>query len=67
VVRSLAFSPDGRWLASADISGTVKVWNASQGNEVLTLREPVVDVSSLTFSPDGWRLAAGGMDGGIRV
>ena len=38
VVRSIAFSPDGRWLASADTSGTVKVWNASQPDEVVALR-----------------------------
>ena len=34
VVRSVAFSPDGRWLASADAAGTVKIWDASGGEEI---------------------------------
>ncbi len=68
VVRCLAFDPQGHRLASADIFGTVKVWNASQGNELSTLGGGRLgDVSSVTFSPDGRRLAAASMDGGIRV
>ncbi len=67
VVRSVAFSPDGRHLASASGGGTVKVWSASSGQEILTLREPMSDVSSVTFSPDGRQLAVGARDGVTRV
>ena len=35
---SVAFSPDGKRLASAEPGGTVKVWDAGTGQEVLTLK-----------------------------
>ncbi len=35
---SVAFSPDGKRLASASQDGTVKVWDAATGQEILTLK-----------------------------
>ncbi len=67
VVQSVAFSPDGRLLASADDYGMVKIWNAAQGKEVLTLEESHGDVLCVAFSPDGRRLAAACLDRMIRV
>ena len=67
VVRSVAFSPDGRHLASADSYGTLKIWDASRGEEILTLGEPMGDIRSVAYSPDGRQLAAGSLDAGIRI
>ena len=67
----VAFSPDGRWLASADSGGVVKIWDAARGDEIPTpvpLEEPTQStVTSVAFSPDGQLFAAGGLDRTIRV
>ena len=53
LLRSVAFSPDGRLLATGDIGGSVKLWEVATGVELRTLsgRQPV------RFSPDGQLLA----------
>jgi WD40 repeat protein len=63
----VAFSPDGRRLASAGADGTVRVWDAESGREVATLRGHSGDVRTVAFSPDGRRLASAGADGVVRV
>jgi WD40 repeat protein len=79
VVLSIAFSPDGKFLASGSgviyttMWGTqqwggaeVKVWEVGSWREVVTLRRDKSGVS-VAFSPDGRFLAAGGIDGTVRV
>jgi WD40 repeat protein/tRNA A-37 threonylcarbamoyl transferase component Bud32 len=66
-VRCVAFSPDDRWLATADATGEVKIWDASGGGEILALSEANSEVTCIAFSPDGRRFAAGGRDHRIRV
>ena len=58
VVYSVAFSPDGKRLASASGDG-VKVWDAAAGKETLSLKGHATRVQSVVFSPDGKRLASG--------
>jgi WD40 repeat protein len=58
----VAFSPDGKRLASAS-GNTVKLWDAQSGEETLTLKGFTNDiVRSVAFSPDGKRLASASSD-----
>jgi WD40 repeat protein len=56
-VYSLAFSPDGKILASGSRDGTVKLWDVATGLEQVTLKSHGNVVYSLAFSPDGKTLA----------
>jgi WD40 repeat protein len=64
-VHSVAFSPDGKRLASA--SAEVKVWDLARGQVVHTLRGHTLALNSLAFSPDGQRLAGASQDKTVRV
>jgi len=58
-VNSVAFSPDGRTLASASDDNTIKLWDAQTGQLKQTLSGHSDHVQSVTFSPDGKTLASG--------
>ena len=64
----MAFSPDGKHLATASSDKTARVWEAASGAGVETLEGHSSDVSAVAFSPDGKHLAtAGGGDSTARV
>ncbi|MGQ9656552.1 MAG: hypothetical protein ACUVV1_01470, partial [Fimbriimonadales bacterium] len=52
-IRSIAYAPNGQFLASGSWDGTVKVWRVADGSLVHTLLGHERYVSSVAFSPDG--------------
>jgi WD40 repeat protein len=72
-VYSVAFSPDGTRVAAGCNDGAVRIWDATTGRSVATLRSHRDVVWSVAFSPDGRHLASGGgnflrdQDYGVRL
>jgi WD40 repeat protein len=66
-VASLAFSPDGKLLASAGQDKTVRLWDVAAGKELIVLKAHSDWVLCVTFSADGTALASGGADFTARV
>jgi WD40 repeat protein/serine/threonine protein kinase len=59
-VSSLAFSPDGRLLASGGHDSSLRVWDLVTGREALALKNRTGSVNGVAFSPDGTHVAGAG-------
>jgi WD40 repeat protein len=66
-VRSVAFSPDGRSLASGSNDNTIKVWDLASGKVKQELNGHLYDVESVAFSRDGQWIASGSGDHTIKL
>lgn len=66
LILSVAFSPDGTRVVSGS-DNTVRVWDSSNGDILITLEGHDHFVNSVAFSPDGTRIASGSVDATVRV
>lgn len=66
-VTALAYSSDGRSLATGDSQGTVRLWNTRTGQAQTALAGHTDAIHGLAFAPDGTALATAASDGTVRV
>jgi WD40 repeat protein len=66
-VIDIAYSPDGRWLAAAAVSGSIELFKAESGEQKALLPGHRNGTFSLSWRSDSQRLASGGQDGMVRV
>jgi WD40 repeat protein len=64
---SVAFSPDGKHIATAGDEQSVKIWDAETGQYLFALKGHTHDVNCVCFSPDGKRLASASGDETVKV
>jgi WD40 repeat protein/uncharacterized caspase-like protein len=60
LIQCLAYSPDGRWIASGSSDMTVMLWETQSGKMIRTFRGHNSPVTVVAFSPDGKLIASGG-------
>lgn len=66
-VKSVAFNPDGTWVASGSKDKTVRIWNLKTGACRTTLQRHMDNVNAVAVTPDGMRVLSASDDQSVGV
>jgi WD40 repeat protein/uncharacterized RDD family membrane protein YckC len=66
-VTTVAFSPDGRWLASGSEDKTIMLWDVASGRKIRVLQGHSDELQYVTFSPNGKLLASSSNDMTVKL
>jgi WD40 repeat protein/tRNA A-37 threonylcarbamoyl transferase component Bud32 len=66
-ITAVAWSPDGKLLASASYDKTVKVWEVHKGTPLLTYKGHFARVNALAWSPDSKLIASASDDRSVQI
>jgi WD40 repeat protein len=66
-ISAVAFSPDGSILVTGNTSGTIRLWNLSNGELLTTLNQHQRRVTAIAFSPSGELLLSGSTDRTVKL
>jgi WD40 repeat protein len=66
-IRSVAISPDGKWVAAGDQKGRIRVWTLNDQAEVASFLAHEGHITQIAFSPDSQRLATTSFSGEVRL
>jgi WD40 repeat protein len=65
--KDVAWSPDGRWIATSSDDGSARIWNAGTGDLRFALLAHEVTIQDIAWSPDSTRLLTGSSDGTAKL
>ncbi len=66
-ISSMAFSPDGRTLATASMDHSVRLWDFEKRVPLAAIQGHLSEVFALAFSPDGQTIVTGAKDGDVKL
>jgi WD40 repeat protein len=66
-VQCLEYSPDGKWIIAGMRDGEIRIWDTTNGSQLVTLSKHDGEVTSIAISQDGQQILSGSQDETVRL